>query len=61
MGRRAQELLVLPVAEGVCSRYAALAEDLLVSVRKTESSLKRLKKAKGQGAGEDGAGGRGRT
>lgn len=52
---------MLPVAEGVCSRYAALAEDLLVSVRKTESSLKRLKKAKGQGAGEDGAGGRGRT
>eukprot|EP00198_Chlamydomonas_reinhardtii_P005891 XP_001695227.1 component of oligomeric golgi complex 2 [Chlamydomonas reinhardtii] len=44
-----QALLVLPVAEGVCARYAALAEELLVSVRKTESSLKRLKKAKAGG------------
>ncbi|KAG2428415.1 hypothetical protein HXX76_011535 [Chlamydomonas incerta] len=44
-----QSLLVLPVGEGVCARYAALAEELLVSVRKTESSLKRLKKAKAGG------------
>lgn len=36
-----QGLLVAAVAEGVCARYAALAEELLVSVRKTESSLKR--------------------
>ncbi|KAG2501945.1 hypothetical protein HYH03_000443 [Edaphochlamys debaryana] len=49
-----QELLVLPVADGLCSRYAALADELLQSVRKTESSLKRLKKAKG-GAGEEDA------
>ena len=53
----AQALLVLPVAEGVCARYAALAEELLVSVRKTESSLKRLKKAKA--GGEEGACGAG--
>ncbi|KAG2451026.1 hypothetical protein HYH02_004295 [Chlamydomonas schloesseri] len=50
-----QELLVLPVAEGVCGRYAALADELLVSVRKTESSLKRLKKAKAAGGGEEDA------
>ncbi|EFJ51678.1 component of oligomeric golgi complex 2 [Volvox carteri f. nagariensis] len=48
-----QELVVVPVAEGVCSRYAALADELLVSVRKTESSLKRLKKAKGGAGGEE--------
>ncbi|PNH09416.1 Conserved oligomeric Golgi complex subunit 2 [Tetrabaena socialis] len=47
------ELLVQPVAEGVCARYAALAEELLISVRKTESSLKRLKKAKGGAGGEE--------
>ncbi|GIL63172.1 hypothetical protein Vafri_17283 [Volvox africanus] len=48
-----QELVTLPVAESVCARYAALAEELLVSVRKTESSLKRLKKAKGGPGGEE--------
>ncbi|KXZ52971.1 hypothetical protein GPECTOR_8g343 [Gonium pectorale] len=48
-----RELLVLPVADGVCSRYGALAEELLSSVRKTESSLKRLKKAKGGAGGEE--------
>ncbi|GLC45905.1 hypothetical protein PLESTF_000710900 [Pleodorina starrii] len=48
-----QELLVLPVAEGVCSRYSELANELLQSVRKTEHSLKRLKKAKGGAGGEE--------
>lgn len=44
-----QELFVVAVADSVCNRYASLAEELLVSVRKTENSLKRLKKAKATG------------
>jgi Domain of unknown function (DUF3510) len=39
------------VADAVCERYAALAEELLEGVRRTESSLRRLKKTRpGEGA-----------
>ncbi|GFR52954.1 hypothetical protein Agub_g15627, partial [Astrephomene gubernaculifera] len=55
MGQQEQQsLLVAPVCEGVCGRYGQLAEELLSSVRKTESSLKRLKKAKAGGGGAGG-------
>eukprot|EP00798_Chlamydomonas_sp_ICE-L_P020242 gene20242-26993_t len=45
--------LTLLVAETVSVRYQAMAEELLTTVRKTESSLKRLKKAR---PGEEAAG-----
>jgi hypothetical protein len=43
------------VADLVCTRYQSLAEDLLTAVRKTESSLKRLKRNR-PGEAEGGAG-----
>ncbi|KAF8069609.1 COG2 [Scenedesmus sp. PABB004] len=48
--------LAADVVERVNARYAALAEELLATVRKTESSLKRLKKAR-PGEPPDGAAG----
>ena len=52
-GKRA---LVHAVLDGVVERYRHLAHDTLSTVRKTESSLKRLKSRKG-GAGEGAADG----
>lgn len=47
------------VVDMVCVRYAALAEELLANVRRTESSLRRLKKNRPDGGapGADTAGG----
>jgi len=51
-------LLSRDVIDDVNQRYTALAEELLTSVKKTESSLKRLKKTRpGEAAGEAGAAG----
>jgi hypothetical protein len=49
-------LLSRGVIDDVNQRYTALAEELLTSVKKTESSLKRLKKTRpGEAPGEAGA------
>lgn len=51
-------LLGRGVIDDVNQRYTSLAEELLTSVKKTESSLKRLKKTRpGEAAGEAGAAG----
>lgn len=51
-------LLSRGVIDDVNQRYTALAEELLTSVKKTESSLKRLKKTRpGEAPGEAGAAG----
>ncbi len=44
------------VIAGVTQRFATQARDLLESLRKTESSLKRLKKSRAGEAGSDGPG-----
>ncbi|KAL6757491.1 hypothetical protein V8C86DRAFT_2624124 [Haematococcus lacustris] len=51
----ARTQLVTGIAAAVCARYQALAEELLTTVRKTESSLKRLKKAQQADAGDGSA------
>lgn len=49
-------LLSRDVINDVNQRYSTLAEELLTTVKKTESSLKRLKKTRpGEAAGEGGA------
>jgi hypothetical protein len=53
----ARQRLARGVAELVCARYQQLAEDLLTAVRKTESSLKRLKRNR-PGEADGGAGAR---
>lgn len=46
--------------DNVNQRYSSLAEELLTTVKKTESSLKRLKKTRpGEAAGTDAAAGPG--
>lgn len=51
-------LLSRDVIDAVNGRYTALAEELLTSVKKTESSLKRLKKTRpGEAPGEAGTAG----
>ena len=44
--KQLKQQLAAAVVEAVNARYQALAEELLVTVRKTESSLKRLKKVR---------------
>jgi hypothetical protein len=57
---RLQRLLVGHVVDDVNARYAALADELLSAVKKTESSLKRLKKSRpGEQAAIDAAAGAG--
>lgn len=51
-------LLSRDVVNDVNQRYSTLAEELLTTVKKTESSLKRLKKTRlGEAPGEGAAGG----
>lgn len=50
LGPTVRDRLAHKVAEQVTERYSAMAEELVTTVRKTESSLKRLKGRKG-GAG----------
>ena len=49
-------LLVQGVISGVTQRFATQAGDLLENLRKTESSLKRLKKSRAGDASADGPG-----
>jgi hypothetical protein len=52
----ARGALARAVVAGVAGRYCQLAEDTLATVRKTESSLRRLKSRKAPGAGGEGEG-----
>jgi hypothetical protein len=46
LGSEARDRLAAAVVAGVSAQYSQLAEDTLSTVRKTESSLKRLKSRK---------------
>ena len=60
MSDSAKLALVRAVVEGVVQKYKSLAYDTLSTVRKTESSLRRLKsRREGTGAGGEGGGGGG--
>lgn len=52
-------LLARDVINNINTRYNALAEELLTTVKKTESSLKRLKKTRPGEAADGGAAGAG--
>ena len=60
LSRAMQQALLSDVVDATSGRYATLADELVVTVQKTESSLKRLKKGKagdGEGAPAGGPGG----